>query len=127
MNNLGCRFVPFFRNQHKRNGLQRHEPDTNPRAGTRHEPLRKESSWRRSRWPSAFGLWANALRDAVGLVSMDRLTTTTSRLPPSRDGLTERKRAVHRRVETAKSSGTKRGQCKTMPCKSLTLNVVTGR
>lgn len=69
MNNPAWRFVAFFRNQHGKNSLHRHEPDTNPRSATRHEPLRKESSWRRSRWPSAFGLWAKALRDAIGLVS----------------------------------------------------------
>ncbi|SRR6266436_5167726 len=38
-----------------------------------------------------------------------------------------KKSRVQRRGTGPEGSGTKRGQCKTMPCKSLTLNVVTGR
>jgi hypothetical protein len=38
MNNPACRFMAFFHNQQKKNGLERHEPDTNPRSDTRHEP-----------------------------------------------------------------------------------------
>ena len=41
MNNQAWRFVTFFQNQYKKNALQGHEPDTNPRSDTRHEPLKK--------------------------------------------------------------------------------------
>lgn len=108
MNNPARRPAAFLHNQHGMNTLQRHEPGTNPRSATRHEPYKKEEfvatlSLALRSW--AMGQSASRCRRTCVDHGLQNYTLAYVAGQESWQN-----RAAHSGVATARSSGTIRAQ-----------------